>query len=315
MKDSRLELLSLINQQVVVIVISLIICISLIHDSLKLDSTYPLINSSYEEGIVSSLLESIEKIDTLILGDSHANESFNDEMLPNSYFKMTTSGANMHLNLIKLRYVLNKSNRITSVVLPLDYHSLNGPSGIGLEEYLIYSTDPIEELRYSVYKHNRLSSDYNRKLVVRWLLNKVNTKFGLIKHADGKEGTKPIFASNVYKKKVERRVRDMLHTPTIDAPSVTSMFEILEIAKQNQVSVTGVRYPLPNYYIKQVDKQNLDKISPWLERNRSKFNQVFDMRRLFKNRQDMFLNEDHLNNKGAISFTKHYLKKVVVGTL
>jgi hypothetical protein len=106
----------------------------------------------------------------------------------------------------------------------------------------------------------------------------------------------------------------MIFKPIINSESEKAFISIYEITKERNIEIIGIRYPLPNEYVNQVNKTGKDKISDWIRNNRSKFYLLYDYRDLYKNNQELFINEDHLSMKGSYIFTLELLRQLIQDT-
>lgn len=256
---------------------------------------------SIEETNLDVFNRNKDVIDTLILGDSHPGQSLVN-LLPGNWFKATHAGEDMESMLLKLEYYSKNSDKIKYLIIPLDYHTLNGTWGVPKQEYDIYRRTMMTPLT----RVSKLFDDYNRKIAVNWFFSKLNNKIFKTQASQSKPATgwEEISENDPeLLKKVAVRAKGMLHEPIINNNSVLTIEKISEIAKSKGILLIGVRYPLPNDYIKYANENRLNRIDAWIEKNKKMFHKIFDYRYVFKDEQYYFGNEDHLNIPGSNKFT------------
>lgn len=292
--------------------------LSLINSTgMRLRGDYPLRGSTKEQIIKNSFLQDADSIDTIILGDSHAGQSFNQLIHP-GWFKATHPGEDMELSLIKLKYFLQHGENIKRVVVPLDYHTLNGSWGVPKEEYRIYQEDMINKFISKLIQVNPLLDDYNRKLVVRWITARLTAKIWPATDISAAQVSTTGFetinpGSSDLLEKVRNRANGMLHQPIIATQTDTVMKDLFLLAKEYNLQLIGVRFPLPNDFLNYIYKNDLNKVDYWIEGNQDKFFEIYDYRYLFAENQEMFGNEDHVNIPGSNAFTSRFFTDYYLG--
>lgn len=304
--ENRLRTIDFLVIVISTVFISLLI-LFLINSLLKTRPELPFNRKPVEELNVANFNLNRDKIDTVILGDSHPGQSLVN-LLPTNWLKATHPGEDLESSLLKFEYFVNNSNQIKYLVLPLDYHSLNGSWGVPKQEYDIYRKNLIADF----FKVNKLFDDYNRKIAVNWLFSKLNDKFFKLELPQNKPVTgweEITEGDRDLQEKIEIRAKGMLHYPIIDDRSVAVMARIFEISKENNIKLIGVRYPLPNDFIKYVKDNKLDRMDDWIEKNKSMFFRILDYREIFKDHQEYFGNEDHLNIPGSAKFTSIFVQE------
>lgn len=276
----------------------------------KLRGDYPLLSETKESVLNKKFLLQPNEIDTLILGDSHAGQSFNNIIIP-GWFKATHPGEDLELGLTKLRYYLEHADHIKQVIVPLDYHSLNGSWGVPKQEYSIYERGWQAKIKQYLIKINPLLDDYNRKLVVRWLLTRFSHKYlPLPKQSEVKAATgfeEIVEGDALLLSLVESRAKGMLHPPIVATSSEDAMRKIAQLCAERGISLIGIRYPLPNDFLRYVQQNDMNKIDKWITENDGLFQEIYDYRELFAERQEYFGNEDHLNIPGSNAFTTRFM--------
>jgi hypothetical protein len=168
-KDIVIRLI--INTFLFILIISFILFT--LDNFLRRHSSIAFYTSTPEEINLERFKKNIDKIDTLIIGDSHPGEDLADAFLPSNMLKITHPGENISLSLIKIKYYLSKSKRIKYLIIPLDYHTLSGGWTTSVNDYHIYEQNVLS----SIKSKNKLFDDFNRKILVSKILSKFNTKF------------------------------------------------------------------------------------------------------------------------------------------
>lgn len=283
-----------------------ILCMTLLDRYFKLNTTLPFYVPTFEENNMKQFEQNRSKVDTVIFGDSHPGEDIIDDALPYNLLKVTHPGEDLSLTIRKINFFVNQSKNLKYFILPLDYHSLDGSFGVSENDYLIYQN----YLSYKISSFNKLFDDFNRKIVVKKILSKINAK--IFKNPVIEIKNTPVSPKqDDYQERVEKRISGMLHKPTIEPRSEKYLNKIFDIAKENKIKIIGIRYPLPNIYIDEVEKKGLNGMDFWIEKNNRRFFKILDYRKIFAEDQTLFVNEDHLNERGAHEFTKTLLEDLI----
>lgn len=83
-----------------------------------------------------------------------------------------------------------------------------------------------------------------------------------------------------------------------------TLLEIIKLCKENNIELIGVKFPLSASYLKLIDGKDYGAEKVF----KSKGLKVVDYESVFKNREEYFGDQDHLNPKGAEEFVKILLK-------
>lgn len=80
--------------------------------------------------------------------------------------------------------------------------------------------------------------------------------------------------------------------------------EIVSICEKNNIEIIGVKYPLVDAYLERIGDVNFDADSVLLSKNYS----VLDFSSIFSEKQFLFSNQDHLNDRGGKELAKMWFK-------
>jgi len=79
----------------------------------------------------------------------------------------------------------------------------------------------------------------------------------------------------------------------------------IELAKDNNVSVVLIRNPLPKEYLESIPENIINDTDQYLEELEKKYGlDILDYRYIFSNKTEMFYNEDHVNQYGAVEVSQ-----------
>jgi len=278
----------------------------------KYRGDYPLRTESIEHKTMNDFMSRRDSIEVLIMGDSHAGESFRHLVLP-GFFKTTRPGEDLSSGLVKAKFFLHNSEKIREIMVPLDYHSLNGSFGVPKQEYRIYRYGNVSRVVNGLLSVNPLLDDYNRKLVVRWIFERLNNK---LPPTDGDSTPKeePGFGkinvvSQDFNEHVAKRATSMLSGSVISADSVRAINELADICRSRGIKLSAIRYPLPQTYSNYVEGHGLNMMDEWIVENNELFEHIYDFQDVFEDRLDLFRDPDHLNIPGSNMFTSLFAQE------
>ncbi len=254
------------------------------------------------------------------IGDSHIKYGIHTNYLEKSFITATT-GENYIQTYFKLKTHLENSDLdVALLIMPIDLHSFSS-----------YRTDRLGNLAYwekylnyielGIYKHDLprylsfwLQGEFayfggvsetiefmklrSEDQPAAELVNGYISKVGNFEEYDRKEDLADL--------RVDFHLRG---SDVLDPDLLAYFFRILELARDNNIQVVLVRFPVTaEYYssakvIPSIDRhyENLDSI---LALNGYSFIPIFNYHDIFWGRYDLFSDPDHLNERGAIVFTK-----------
>ncbi|MFH0923454.1 MAG: DUF1574 family protein [Candidatus Falkowbacteria bacterium] len=263
------------------------------------------------------LLGMKDEIKILFLGDSHILLGVDPAQIKNS-FNYASGGENYVQTYYKLESLIKEGFMPEIIVLPIDLHSFSS-----------FRTDRFDNEWYWRKFINFYKLAYQeRKLSL--LNNEINGIFSfkgkglqLLKPADlsklseiqrGYTPSNSDFSKNRDRRKAaaDRVASHLEKCEVIDSVLLDYFYKILDLAKEKNIKVALVKYPLTEEYYEETKKyipdaeeyynSALHKINSYGSIN------IFDYQLLYSGKPELFKDSDHLNSAGAAEFSK-LLKK------
>ena len=259
------------------------------------------------------------EIDTLILGDSHAQRGINPLLLGNA-FNFGTTGETYIQTYYKLKYILDtKKKKIKRVVLPLDLHgfterrSKNNSNIYYWKKYI----DPMElgkaqgqPFKYFILYYIKANFfSYTSELGT--LISFTNKQ----KRSFLKRGFRPLIGeyTEVLKGAEGRALKRIdTHFPEnenyVDEVLLSYFKKTLDLCLANDIEIIFVKYPVTDLYFKLLkERVKPRKIESRLLEVLKAYPQMplADYRKVYFAKNQFFYNHDHVNLKGANMLTKN----------
>jgi len=266
-----------------------------------------------------------ERIDTLILGDSHPKRGLYPSVLGDA-FNVSIPGENYTETYYVLKsHILDESLDLRIAILPVDLHSLSSWNLDGFahvhhyapfvdylevgwhrSQLLTYAVRGLQG-RYAPYlsgRRNILSYfDIGIPHDLHWLHGTPLVGGALIDERTLRKQSKSERIDQAFK-------RTWFHFSESDmmAP-VSEMYflRILELCAENQINVLLIQYPVtPEYLEAAAEYVDIEAFDQKIRALAQPYDNVrlVASRSLFGNRLDLFLDTDHLNKNGATRFSK-----------
>lgn len=259
------------------------------------------------------------KLKYLVIGDSHAQDALDTEIINNS-FNYATIGENYILNYYKLKYVLEKELKgkdIKTIILPLDLHSF---SSFGLNrlhnkhfwskyinffelgkvknQVLFYS---VQYLRGTFFPYELQGLTDSAKLIInphretRILVN------GFASNDFAFSDISPTKRQLVAQ---ERAQTFHQNQESLDSTAVYYFKQIIKIALDHNLKVLLIRFPVSSEYYQEAEKFMKVKPPEYYQQIDNLFPQdqgikILDYHDYFFNQEHFLADPDHLNKKGA----------------
>lgn len=281
------------------------------------------------EGITEKTTRQFEaerdSVDTLILGDSHAKRALYPSVLKNA-FNLAIPGENYIETFYVLRSLIDDANlEIRTVILPIDLHSLSSWNIDGFAHVhhyasfvdyfeigwrrgrlMLYAVRALQG-RYAPYVSERRNIltyfEYNRPRDMFWL-----QELPLVGGALVDKRSIAKWTSDERMEQTATRVGFHLKNRDPTLPILEAYFlQILDLCAAHNIRVVLVQYPVTREYLRAASE--IIDIEAFDQRIRTLVQpydnvQLIATRNLFGNRLDVFLDGDHLNEKGAILFSR-----------
>tara|TARA_R110002096_G_scaffold98575_3_gene219182 strand:- start:2674 stop:3450 length:777 start_codon:yes stop_codon:yes gene_type:complete len=238
----------------------------------------------------------------IFLGDSHS-ESINLLNLSEDIGNLAFGADGIKEMYIKT-LIIDKYNQDLEYVFlstePQMFNNSISSNSTFLNKYLLKLNDPKDiynksNLNLITEKIPLLNDDY-----LRYLLKNI---YSTLRNSDSNK--KPIIWSDATNSQKEEIATN---TGIADHTSIMTNTEDLEIYKElvnklklKNVKVIGVRFPVSAHYLKQCDKEDIDKVNSFIENLNLDYNLDYSLK---INDNSYFENEDHLNKKGMEKLSK-----------
>ncbi len=216
----------------------------------------------------------------------------------------------------KIKYLIEYDFKIETIYITVDDHSLSPyrEHANNLDRSVIFSSEDEYDSSFSYFREKYLKyylvifQPRIRTLLKQYL--KENFKHINFKKNDNIENEIPWFKLSESEriKRVEIRKQSQFESKFKSKKLEEKLLEIIDLCRNNNIELIGVKFPLPNTYVKILGDKNFgaDKI---LLSNGIK---VFDNKLIFIDHNEYFKNTDHMNSLGGKIFTKILLEKPVV---
>ncbi len=250
-------------------------------------------------------------------GDSHARHSFNPRYLNNS-FNFGTGGEDYIETYFKILKLLSKDKiTIKNMVIEIDIHSFSAA--------MHYDKHLFRELYYyakfvPITKIAELRNDSILSVFIRAKLPVIQKGAEIIRILAGGGEKMPLyrgwvnFSGNFSTKNKEKIARDKFLHHFSDNPklfqnkSVDYFLKILKLAKEKNISIIFIKYPLTREYDRELKEHNISR-KKYYEHlfniiNKTGINyKVLDYYSLFFDKDGYFDDADHLNYIGAANLS------------
>jgi hypothetical protein len=246
----------------------------------------------------------------LILGDSHAQNAIDTQTIGSEYFSLAQSGDNIRQMLLKLDYAVRKKPRIHYILIPTDYHTFSrhryGNMNFDKPQdhsYDIRLTANLYDASMAgVFVKNLIqylpltSADDWEKYFFILTTPKQTEMISEVNYDDLSQSEKD--ASS------EQRVKGHLGTRIVHDELVEVLDRLIDFCRNHNLKIIGVSYPLSKEYIQAARKYDIGKVEKIIQTRCANFLIVLDYTKVFSDEPEYFINEDHLNSKGANAFTE-----------
>jgi len=257
------------------------------------------------------------QIDYLILGDSHAHQAINPQYLPNS-FNLAHSANTYVENYYKLRRLLyDEKIKVKYLLLEVDMSSfssyMKGPMPLKREFWYYANFVPVKDIR----NITRASEFEIRIMNIFPVLGRGEDMLALLFQNTSRQVLgwasydTNISQQNITALVTQRAQSMFLGQKRTDPLLVEYYIKILELAKENNITVILVKYPVLKQYDEELNNMNVTKddyydyiyalASTYLDKY-----YVLDYYSLFFNQtnyefttSDYFSDPDHVNTMGA----------------
>ena len=258
-----------------------------------------------------------KNIKILVLGDSHTDAGINPMHINNS-FNDASAGESYFQTYYKLKTYLDEGLKLEVIILPFDLHSFSSFRADRIKQQWYWS-------RYVNYlelsKNNKnikvldtlnleLQSFFpviNKGQHITELFFMKSKKNDIIKGYEARNGNYSKL-KNKYHWALSRVNSQLKNQVFIDESLVKYFKKILELSEENNISVVLIKYPLSIEYFTAIKEfiPDTEKYYQDIKKMIMGYKDIFllDYQKLFFGQDSLFSDSDHLNNIGAIIFTK-----------
>jgi hypothetical protein len=258
--------------------------------SIKIDSLY---YNKYEKVDLN--------FETYLLSDSHGDALGNLTEKINVY--NFSAGGDSYIDMHRKLHFLIKNSKIQRVLVSVDDHTLSKYREVmnnvdRSSVFLDWKIGDSKEKLFKLIKNNYVKkylTFFNikgREVLKAYLNSKLRGKNNHYRKWNSLSLAEKIKLSNTrFNFQFNHEKSELL---------TSSLFEIINLSKENNIELIGVKFPLSNEYCSILGDTSFEA-DHFFESN--KIN-VIDYKKKFSKNQDFFNDQDHLNNKGSIEFIK-----------
>jgi hypothetical protein len=247
--------------------------------------------------------KSIENYNTFMLSDSHGEALKN---LTNQFdiFNFSYVGDNYQDMYYKLLYLSSHIDSNDVILITINHHTLS--------KYRDVSNNTIRNLLYVNNIDNVFDDDLNTefhksklfKMVPLLVVNYGSFHFDYIKNHFKDGFFDDLSFANVpaikQRKQIESRFNQQFGNDDNSEKGLFFLNKIIKICKKNKFQLKGIKYPVSNLYFNKIKDFDMNA-----ERVLTLNNiETIDFQKDFFFSDDMFKDQDHLNEKGAKLFLK-----------
>jgi hypothetical protein len=249
---------------------------------------------------------------SFIMSDSHGLPigKFSEEFNVYNF----SAGSDSYLDIErKIKYLIENDYKIDTIYITVDDHGLSPQreTANNLDRSVIYSSEDEYDSSFSYFREKYLKyylaifQPRIRTLFKQYL--KENFKHIYFKKNNNLDNDIPWFKLSESERiiRVEFRKQSQFGSEFKSKKLEEKLVEIINLCKKNNIELFGVKFPLPNTYVKMLGDKNFGADKVFL----SNGIEVFDYKLIFIDHNEYFKNTDHMNSKGGKIFTKVLLGK------
>lgn len=266
------------------------------------------------------LLARKNQIKIISLGDSHMEGGLK---MPNErFFNFSRHSDSIPVEYFKLKFLLKMLPGLKTIILEADYH-----------QFSFYTTKD-NFRRYSKYIDEEVDIElgiYPKRFAYAFYFLSLEESYSPIVHKDFVSRFLPVDMTSTAeasapdmrrwsevdhqtRKDIAReRTKVQIYNKYLVNTNLVAYYEkIIKLCNENNISVFLLRLPLSNEYLEQVSDNVEFQISQIYKRLQSdhKF-RILDYRKIFRSRQELFRDSDHLNKYGSKELGKNIMADIV----
>lgn len=276
---------------------------------------YPLLWENY---LVEK--EEWEPYHKIMFADSHGRSIYKDHLKVHGIYNFSSVSESYFDIYIKLNYLLECGADIDTIYLTADDHTLS--------PYREKANNLYRSIVYSDYKsYNKVKPEVSKgrylfeKHVIPYfpVLNTGNSKLLLTvakqilsgqakgvfgKKKKGKSNKKSWADKHGRIKLCEKRFKSQFSFKNQSNVLKENLLNIIELCDRKNITVIGLRFPLSNDYLKTIGVTTYEARKVFIEKQKN----VIDLRGVFKDEDQLFKDQDHVNGEGSARFTELLFK-------
>ncbi|MFY0689960.1 MAG: hypothetical protein JXQ90_22505 [Cyclobacteriaceae bacterium] len=234
---------------------------------------------------------------TYLLSDSHGKPL--DKINEPLKFYNFSAGSDSYVDMKrKLQFLAEKSN-IERLIITADNHTLSPyrDKSNNVDRSSFFTKFSFENKPYKHLKENYIErylpiiNPKSRDIVKLFLLAEEEP----IKSEPNWKALKPKEKSAFAKRRTARQFRKLYPSKI----QTSALHEIIDICKQNDIELVGIKYPLSREYLAAMGNSTFQADSILM----SKKSKIYDFSNIYINQDHLFRNQDHLNEDGGRLFT------------
>lgn len=248
------------------------------------------------------LKSNISKTETLILGNSHLYYGLNPKFFSSYAINLASRGRKIETDYFFLKENIKNIKNIKNVIIPISFYTLYASELSEGEKRLFYNYFDINKYNQGFIKNLLLNEPINEtyKDFTSWKLRYGDIdslgfrirKKTYVYDAIGIENLKKIYSK-----------LDTLNTMNINR-NLNFLKEIVTLTHQNNVKLTIIFPPCHQDFYQGYLKKIVDKEIHIIKKTLSDSVIIINATRFFEKENTFFCDSHHLNQKGAIFFSK-----------
>jgi len=246
-------------------------------------------------------------IEYAFFGDSHAEQSMDQQYYPDS-FNFAVSSENYVETYYKFRNILADGVKIDNIVLEIDLHTFSKPrERLFILPMISSKSVPLRDM--ALLKNESIISLAIKAYLPVFgiglrLIDFIEPKSDDFSQQDMKYETRKVFEGHFEKGKL-----------AFEEPNYSYFLRLLELAKKNNVSVILIKYPLTKVYDQMVVEHGFSKEdyyrTIYADADRILGNyKVLDYYSVFFDRPEYFYDPHHINSRGKKLMAEYFYRDI-----
>lgn len=247
-------------------------------------------------------------LNSYLLSDSHGLP-LNDFTENYGVFNFS-AGSDSYFDMKRKLNFLIKNAKIDTIYITVDDHTLSpyreNINNLDRSSFYKIQSDDEYLITYSIQKYIVDYAVLFNPKIGQVIKESFKSQIKNIVYPKGnrkKINTKPNWNKVSETKRVEqsqRRFNTQFYSKSKSIELEKTLLDIINICKNNNICLIGIKFPLSNDYIKVLNNKSFGADKLFAEKGLI----VLDYKKMFISNAEYFANQDHLNKKGGDEFTK-----------